>query len=359
MKIKLAILDSDRNYLEKMRSAFVRRYSDEIEFYLFTAKLAALEALSTSRIDVFLFNKSIDISPEEIPGNCLYAYLSDVSGIDSYNDRPVICKFQRMDLIYKQILGVCAENKWVTPGVRTSDAKGKVILFVGASGGMGTSSVAAGCAVRFAGKRKKVLYLNLQKLSGADLYFFGEGQKDMSDLILSLQDPEANLRVQLQSWVREDSTGVCFYSQAKTPLDMMELDAEDMQRLISELKSFGEYDYIILDMDLCLNRELLSVYSQADEIVMVGDHSRESSTKADRALAAIRVMDRNSDMPLLNRVCLIYNRVGSETEVDVTEPGVKVLGGMGIYKSEKTRRMTDNRKVIEIMATMELFDRIM
>ncbi len=359
MKIKLAILDGDRNYLEKMRAAFVRRYSDEIEFYLFTAKNAALDALYTSRIDVFLFNKNVDVSPEQIPGGCLYAYLSDFSGIESHNGRPVICKFQRMDLIYKQILGVCAENKWVVPGVKSSESKGKVLLFCGASGGVGTSSAAAACAVRFSEKKKKVLYLSLQKLSGADLYFSGEGIKCMSDLILSLQDPEANLRVQLQSWVKEDASGVCFFSQAKNPLDMMELDGEDILRLVSELKALGDYDYIILDVDLALNRDMMPVYRAVDEIVMVGDHSRECTAKTDRALFALKALDGKGDKPLTGRICLLYNRVGSEDEVDVSDPDVRVLGGVGIFKSDKTRKIARNRKIIENLATMEMFDRLM
>lgn len=359
MKIKLAILDSDRNYLEKMRSAFVRRYSDEIEFYVFTTKNAALETLGTSKIDVFLLNKSMDVSAEEIPSGCLYAYLSDVAGIDSYNNKPVICKFQRMDLIYRQILGVCAENKKVIPGVKFSDNEGKIILFVGAGGGMGTSSVAAACAVRFAEKKKKVMYLNLQKLSGADLYFSGEGQKCMTDLIMSLQDPEANLRVQLQSWVREDASGVCFFAQAKNPLDMMELDGEDMLRLITELKFSGGYDYLILDADLSLDKAMMTICGAADEIVLVGDHSRESSLKAERALDALKVLDRNSDAPLLDRMSVIYNRVGSEVEMDINEPNIRVLGGVGIFKSDKTRKISKNEKVIEMLATMDMFDKIM
>lgn len=359
MKIKLAILDSDRNYLEKMRTAFVRRYSDEIEFYLFTAKNAALEALAISKIDVFLLNKSMDVLPEEIPGGCLYAYLSDVAGIDTYNNKAVICKFQRMDLIYRQILGVCAENKKVIPGVKFSDNESKILLFVGAGGGMGTSSVAAACAVRFAGMKKKVAYLNLQKISGADLYFSGEGHKCMTDLIMSLQDPEANLRVQLQSWVREDASGVCFFAQAKNPLDMMELDGEEMLRLISELKYSGGYDYLILDVDLSLDKAMLPVYRVADEIVLVGDHSKESSLKAERALSALKVLDRNSEVPLTKRMSVIYNRVGSEVEMDINEPEIRVLGGVGIYKSDKTRKISKNEKVIEMLATMDMFDKIM
>ena len=98
MKIKLAILDSDRNYLEKMGAAFLRRYSDEIEIYRFTSGFAALDALSKSKIDVFLLDKALDFPVDKIPAECMYAYLSDVPDIERYNDRTVICKFQRMDL---------------------------------------------------------------------------------------------------------------------------------------------------------------------------------------------------------------------------------------------------------------------
>ena len=138
-----------------------------------------------------------------------------------------------------------------------------------------------------------------------------------------------------------------------------ELDAEDMLRLVSELRFSGGYDYIILDMDLALDRAMLPVYRVADEIVMVGDHSKEASAKADRALSALKVLDGNSDMPLVKRISLIYNRVGSEIEMDVSEPDIPVLGGVGIYKSEKTRKISKVEKVIGMLATMEMFDKIM
>ena len=357
MKIKLAILDSDRNYLEKMGAAFGRRYSDKMEFYLFTSEFAAVEALRASQIDVFLMNKAIDFPVDRIPSDCMYAYLSDVPGIERYNDRPVICKFQRMDMLYKQILDVYALNRKVVLGGEYAGAKGKTILFFGASGGMGTSSMAAACAIRFAGKKKKVVYLNLQKLSGADMYFSGEGQRGMTDLILSLQDPDPNLRLQLQSWVREDASGVCFFAQAKTPLDMMELDAECTMLLLSELKKHGDYDYIILDTDLTLSPDALEVYKAADEIVLVSDHSKEAAVKAQRALEALCMMGGNEN-PITDRICVIYNRVAHENEVDITEPKLNALGGVGVFKNEKSRKVPDNKKVVELLAGQEFLDKL-
>ena len=137
------------------------------------------------------------------------------------------------------------------------------------------------------------------------------------------------------------------------------LGAGGILRLISELKHFGAYDYIILDMDLSLDRVMLPVYRAADKIVMVGDHSEESSAKADRTLYALRVLDGKSDMPLINRICLIYNRVCSETETDVSDQNIQVLGSIGIHKSETTGKIPNNRNIIEHLAAMELLDKIL
>ena len=180
----------------------------------------------------------------------------------------------------------------------------------------------------------------------------------MTDLILSLQDPDANLQLQLQGWVREDATGVCFFAQAKTPLDMLGLDEENTTGLLSELKRSGDYDYIILDTDLVLNPEALQIYRAADEIVMVSDHSQEAAVKAERALAALQLMDNGSEVPLKDRVCVIYNRVGCEHEADIGNPALKALGGVGIFKSETAKKIPDNRKIIELLAKQEFFDKI-
>ena len=49
----------------------------------------------------------------------------------------------------------------------------------------------------------------------------------MSDIIFSLKSKKANLAMKLESCVKQDHTGVYFYSQAKFALDMMELDKEE------------------------------------------------------------------------------------------------------------------------------------
>ena len=54
MRIKLAILESDGVYLDRMVSVFNVKYGDKLEIYSFTDRNAALVAMKTTKIDVFL-----------------------------------------------------------------------------------------------------------------------------------------------------------------------------------------------------------------------------------------------------------------------------------------------------------------
>ena len=90
-----------------------------------------------------------------------------------------------------------------------------MIIFSSPSGGVGTSSMAAACAVHYAMQGKKVLYLNLEKFGSADVFFSGEGQFDMSDIIYTLKSKKTNLALKLESCVKQDISGVYFYSQSK------------------------------------------------------------------------------------------------------------------------------------------------
>lgn len=351
MKIKLAILDKDRNYLERFSAAMGRRYPEELEFYLFTSRETALSSLGAIRADVLLANPEFEITAQELPKTCAFGQLSDTPGMDPVSGKPMICKFRNMETLYKGILGVYAEKPGPIDEFVLRDGC-RTIGFFGV-GGMGTSTVAAACAMHFAQEGKKTLYLNLQRLGGADMYFSGEGQRDMTDLILSLQDPEANLPMQLKSWVREDRSGVSFFAQAKNPLDMLELDPEEMLQLLDKLSG---YDYIIMDMDLTLEEGMLAVYRRAGRIVMVGDRSVEASVKADRALGALAILDGGSEQPLLERMSIIYNKVGSESQGQITQGELKVLGSQGIFKEERSRKISDNRKIVEYLAKQEMFD---
>lgn len=350
MKIKLAILEKDRSYLARVVSVFGAKYADKLEIYSFTDPEVAVVTVNSSRIDVLLASDAFDVDFTKIPNRCAFAYLVDSLGIDSLNAQRAICKFQKAELIYKQILSVYSEKASSITGFNMTGNESAIIAFCSASGGVGSSTMAAACAVHFAHKGKKVLYLNLEKFGSADGFFSGQGQFDMSDIIFALKSKRTNLPLKLESCVKQASSGVYFYSQTKNALDMMELTTEETLRLISEISLMGEYEYIILDMEFGIDKDTLKIWRQANTIVLIGDGTIESNVKTERAYSALAILEQGADAPLTNRMYFIYDKVNSKNGQSINISGLKVLGGAPRYSG------ASSQQIIEQLAVMDIFD---
>lgn len=339
MRIKLAILENDQSYLSRIVTAFSTKYADKFEIYSFTDKDIAMATIDTARIDVLVASNIFDIDVANIPNRCGFAYFVDSADIDHYKDQRAICKFQKADLIYKQILSVYSEKAGSVSGLKLGDESAKVVAFCSPCGGVGTSSMAASAAIYFASKNKKTLYLNLEKFGSSDLFFSGEGQFDMSDIVFALKSKKTNLPLKLESCVKQDESGVCFYSQSKNALDIHELTVDDITRLISEIKLTGTYDYIIIDMDFALDNNTLKILRKTHGIVWVGDGSEISNRKIQRAYGSLSVLEQSSEASLINRLCLVYNKFSSKTGKQIDGLNIKKVGGAPKYEHATTKQV--------------------
>ena len=352
MRIKLAILEKDQSYLNRIVSVFSTKYADKFEIYSFTDLQVALSVLEESKIDVLVANDAFEIDVKALPKRCGFAYFVDAPDIAMENEQRAICKFQKAELIYKQILSVYAEKAGSISGNYLGNDSGKIIVFTSPSGGVGCSTLAASAAVRFAKKGKKVLYLNLQKFGSSDNYFSAEGQFDMSDIIYALKSKKANFSLKLESCVKQDSTGVCFYSQPKLALDILELTAEEIERLIGEIVTTGSYDYIILDMDFALDKATLKIWRKATSVVWAGDGSVISNSKVFRAFQALNIMEQNADSPVTNRISLIYNKFSNKTGKALEDNQLRNLGGSPRFEHATTEQ------VVQQLSGNEMFDKL-
>lgn len=352
MKIKVAILEQDQNYLSRIASVFGTKYADKFELYSFSDLSVALATLENARIDVLVASDAFEIDVNQLPRRCGFAYFVDSADVETVRDQRAICKFQKVDLIYKQILSIYSENAGSVSGLKLGDDAGYLIAFSSPCGGVGTSCMAAACALHFASQGKKTLYLNLEKYGSSDVFFSAEGQFDMSDIIFALKSKKANLSLKLESCVKQDMRGVYFYSQSKLALDMLELGGEEVLRLISELKLSGSYDYIILDCDFGIDTGERSILRQTDAIVWVGDGSAISNTKISRAYQALTISEQQEELPLINRICLIYNKFSNKTSTTIDSIEIKNVGGAPRYEHATTDQ------ILSRLAELLIFEKI-
>lgn len=352
MKIKLAILEQDRSYLNRIVTVFGTKYADKLEIYSFTDPEVAFASLNNAKIDVLLASDAFSVDFHRLPNRCAFAYLVDSMGIETLNEQRVICKFQKADLIYKQILSVYSEKATSIMGFMPGEDKGSVVVFASPAGGVGTSTAAAACALHYAQADKKVMYLNLETFGSADLFFEGDGIFDMSDLIYALKSKKANLHLKLESCVKRDNRGVYFYSQPKIVLDRLELKEDEILRLLQELKLAGEYDYIIVDMDFSLQRATLDIFRKAQTVVMVSDGSPAANLKVRRAYEALATMESNADAPLTARMGVVYNRFSSKRGEMAEIENLRLIGGAPVYAGGTTQQ------VLTQLAATDMFDKL-
>ncbi|MDE6516683.1 MAG: chromosome partitioning protein ParA, partial [Acetatifactor sp.] len=228
-----------------------------------------------------------------------------------------------------------------------------VLAFVAAGGGTGSSVAAAACAMNFARKGKKALYLNLEKFGSADVFFQAEGNAGLGDVIYAIKSRKGNLSMKLESTVKCDVSGVYFYSPTKMALDIAELNADEIQQIISALKVSGGYDYIILDLDFSMDKNMLKIFDECNTIVFVADGSPVSNVKLERVVASLNVLEQQTDRKILMRCGILYNRFSSHTSQKAQIGELREFGGISRFEGFDIPRLLQQIKAQPVFDALE------
>ena len=175
----------------------------------------------------------------------------------------------------------------------------------------------------------------------------------MSDLIFALKSKKPNFHLKLESCVKKDNRGVYFFSHPKIVLDRLELKDDEVITLLQELKSVGEYDYIILDLDFSLKSSVLDIYRQAQALVMVNDGSTAGNLKTKRAYEALSTIEANAEAPLTARLGVVYNRFSSVRGEMAQIEGLRLIGGVPVYTGGTTEQ------ILEQVSNSDMFDKLL
>jgi hypothetical protein len=196
--------------------------------------------------------------------------------------------------------------------------------------------VAAACAIALANAGQRVLYLNAETYGDADMFFSCDGQFDFSYVIYAVKSNKTNRAMKLQSTVKQDQTGVYYYSSVKIPLDIMEMNAGDYLTLQNELKALGCYDYVILDIDFPKTHGDYKLFEYCNSIVLVSDSSDTAEAKIKKALRGIQILDSQSDFAMEPRMWLLRNMVAVN---ELQQNELRILDTFPVYQTVSSAQM--------------------
>ena len=351
MKIRVRFFDEDIRYINKLVNYFNIHYADSLEIHSFSNIDSMHEQIKKHRLDVLLVNPNCVEETFNVPEFIGMAYLSTSADIETIRGKKTICKFQKAELIYKEILNLFSELD-IGISVKAWQGDCTIHLFIGASGGVGTTTIAAACAKNLAMNGKKVLYLNLEGNGAIDQIFSGEINQGLSDALYAIKSNHSNLILKLTSMVDKDSSGVNFLHPFAVTLDEAEMKAEELEQLIDSLISTGKFESIIIDMDSAVSEKRNLVGNLASNIFVVASGLPFSNQKLEKRLQEFYLIDERDDSRQFPHLQVVYNGFGSRSVKANTKFGETVFATINNYRDYSPRKMTD------VIAAQNLFGKL-
>ncbi len=351
MKIKVAILEKDEIYLKKITSVLNKKYTDKIQIFAMTDETMVDSILIDNKIDVFLAYEDYDVEAEKLPYRCGYAYLTESNELESWKNAAAVGKYQKIEIIYKSILGVYAEKASDMGITKMADGSICICTVVSASGGTGSSCVAVAAANRAAAKGKRVLFLNLEKFGNTGIFYHTEGTGSLSEVIYAIKSGRSNIHLKLESNLKRSSTGVNYFESCDNAFDIMELNVDDVRLLISEISTMGLFDCMIINCDFDFSDVVMEIFKMSTSICFVNNGSEVANEKFERCYNAIEIYEQQKNLRILDRVQLLYNMFRNRTSTMLAGNDIKVLGGIQYYEG-------NTEQVVNQLSSMAVLDTV-
>ena len=344
MKIKTVILDGDRNYIDRILQYFQVHYADKMELSVFSDPASLYGELQEQKPDILLADSRMPVDRTKLQDSHVpvFARLCESPDIEEIEGDPAICKYQKADTLFKQILGLYADQSGQMKFREGSSAE-QVFLFCSAQGGSGTTAAAAAYALYLAGKEgKQVCYLDLQPFGDSEQYFSGDGSASLSDVIYALKSRKSNLAMKLESAMKTDRSGVDYFAPCRTACDFMELKDDEIRRLLQAISQMKEYDALVLDISGDLDdRKLRLMQEHADRIIAVNDGSETGNSKFRKFYEVLRIQEERTGKDFLSGMGILYNRFSSRTGRQLEQSPVTILGGIHRYEGISGRDLIE------------------
>lgn len=350
IKIKLGIVDSDRLYLERITELIGKKYSDQIELYSFSDPSSVLQSVRDNRINFLAVSQDIQINTDSLADFCMFAYLTDSGVIDTYNGYRTICRYQRMDVIYRKILGLYSEKLADKVRYRLSGReKARMSLFIPCCEGAGAATTAAAFAEHLAAAGKKTLFLNLRQFRDTSGIFRASGDSSFSDVIFSLKSRKVNITLKLESLVKQDACGVYFYDTCRNPLDINEIKDSELRMLIDEVSENTGYDHIVVVSDFFVSDRLVTLMEYASDVILVSGDTALSKIMFNQKTEVISSIEKRNQISITGKMKMLFNRSRYVKTFPVDIPVIGIQPDL---------ELDEERDIVKSIAASGLFDKI-
>ena len=255
-KIRVVIADTDKNYIEHFTGCAQINYFEQMELSTFTVQDKLEDYLQKQECDVLLYTQEFKIS--EYRG--VRFILSEEKEPGEIDGTALLCKYQKMERIYKLLLNAYAESKESYKLHLQNQKTGtRIVTFISAAGGAGKSLCAAGFSYIQAVSGKRVLYLSTETFPTTEEFFSAEGEITLSQVFFAIKRSKGNVPMKIESALQWDRCGVSFFRPGDNPLEVLEITSQDWEELLVQLIAMNRFDVIVVDTENSLSEQMRGI----------------------------------------------------------------------------------------------------
>ena len=308
MAIRLAFVDSNSSYIEKL-TAWINKFMP----YQFSIEiLTSPENFETwinnggkadsTIVSIDLFKDVQPLLPKE--GILIF---DDGSHQAVAADIPRISKYRPAEELMKDILSLSADR---LPKMHLRDErKLKINLISYLDGADALSPAAPSIACILSHKGHKVFYLSLEQNQTTDLFFCGNNNRGLNEMLYYAKSNKDNLSVRLETCSGKDAnTGIDFLKAPPGLLACEDIESGDIDKLLTAIGERNMYDEVVLASDMSINAEFIHMLKKADRILFVTANAAGSCLKIKKILAELKKQDLDYNQ-LIGKLRLILIRI--------------------------------------------------
>lgn len=307
--IKLLIIDYDDEYSFNLCNYLTLNYSD-IFLVNYCCNACNIKAwIDKIEPDIVIiageyYSNIIDYFREII------IVLGDGTDGTGLKEVPVVYKYRDANQIAKEIINIYTKaGNFIN---KTKEKIIKTIAVYSAGGNVGKTAISYGISLICSYSGLSVFYLSLEQFQSTSMLFSNNIDCSISEIIYYSKERDKNLSSKITTMSCKDAaTNISYFGPPDNIFEISELLPEDMEFLISAMKSCGQYDLIVIDMDSQLSGNSVRVFEMADEIIYIFNNDEICLHKTDVFIKNMELLSKcsSNNISLINKLVFIENKV--------------------------------------------------
>ena len=366
--MKILLLDRDTDFAKRFRHYLNKKYT-HVQVFIIDNIETAQQQLGHEVYDVVLFDATFDKISEEFEmllKNSAFAYISETHEI--INNRDTIFKYNSISELYTQICSIYEKKK--NRVIRQNkpeededfDKETEIILFLPVHGGVGSSTMAAACAIALSQERE-TLYINLEQRPSDAVFFSGSNKKGVTELLTMLQtkSKKENAPLVIEKVIQKDqkqhSDSLSFVKGYTNIMDCVSMTGLLVNSIFEELHQLKKNRYIIIDADFIVSDVLNRLILNSDKLVFVSSGSDISNSKLTKIHRYLEILNRTKNESVPPSFLLLNQYYGINDELSIAR-NMEIIAKFARYRTNEKGRIASQDVIDQVLSKKEAFSRL-